>query len=827
MSRWTPKSRGSRDGDEGRGDQRRAHQRGAGRDSRRDDDSWRTPGDRDRSGGARGNQPRDPRQPGDRIHDDRLREPRSTDRYVRGRSRLTVRELMEQMNAAESAQAVTGDGGPGRPADSGRAATRPDGRRAAPDDDNAPTQIIPTTPAGPEPQAPKAAAPTPPADRPTPPNRPEPPAETADGPPADDRPTEVHRFGNDVTQKITPVAGGGSAPGVDLSDAATQKRVTEESRGQDSHAAPFQPTPDLSGAIPVVRDTADAGPAPSGTGGGGGRGDGPPDGPGAGGADSGGSDAAPAPRPFGAPRPRPHRVRGRSSPRSALTHNATVTGRILVAVACVLALVGTGFVWGYMHSVNGSWKTITAVNPDDENIRNKNAQYGDENYLIVGTDTRSGQNSRVGAGTTADAEGARSDTIILVNIPANRSRVVAVSFPRDLQVDRPDCQQWDNNNGAYTTPLPAANAVKLNSVYADGGPECLVRVLTQMSGLNINHFIAMDFVGFEKVVSAVGGVEVCSTTPLYDYELGQILRKPGKQKLTGRRALNYVRARMVSTEGNGDYGRIKRQQLFMSSLLRSTLSGNVLANPNKLNQIVKTFIDYSFVDKVDTQSLLNLAESMQDIEAGRVSFVTVPTSGTSTDGSNNEIPRTEDINAIFNAIIDDRPLPGEEAKGSTSSSSSTSNRATSSTTASTPQAPPTKVSATAQNPGNVGLRILNGTGRAGEATDISDRLTPEGFDVRGVADASENRTDTVIRYGPGEQDSAATLAEVFPGASIQLDNTVRSGVEVILGSSFGGELGTAPAAGSTLSVDQLPEAKNNSNLPNDLAVTNAGDATCS
>ena len=116
----------------------------------------------------------------------------------------------------------------------------------------------------------------------------------------------------------------------------------------------------------------------------------------------------------------------------------------------------------------------------------------------------------MGAGSADDIEGARSDTVILVSVPANRDRVVAVSFPRDLQVDRPDCAAWDNDNGSYdnNNVLPATEAVKLNSVYAEGGPKCLVQVLTAMSGLNINHFIAMDFDGFEKVVRALGGVEI-------------------------------------------------------------------------------------------------------------------------------------------------------------------------------------------------------------------------------------------------------------------------------------------------------------------------------
>ncbi|MGV9857808.1 LCP family protein [Gordonia sp. NPDC003425] len=781
MSRWTPKPRGRKPGDD---DSTGRRPSGSGADGASAGGS-RPSRRAGREGAATdftamfGTPPAN-----DVPAHGRLREPHTADRYVRGRNRMTVRELMEQMNAGAETAATP-------------AATPPDG-------DSAPTEAIPRISE---------------SHRAT---------ESRDRGAASDRPTKrptAPENANDVTQKIPTV---GAAPAVDLSDAATTERVREESRAQESHAPEPPPaataqsaaTVEPAGTVEPGTPPASAVPAPAAA---------PTSAaPATAAASAGGPPLEPTPdlsrSLASAPRPRPRRVGGRNGDRS-LKNSATVTGRVLVAIACVTALVGTGFVWGYLQSVNGNWRTINAVDPDDANIRNKDAQYGDENYLIVGTDTRSGKNSAVGAGTTADADGARSDTVILVNIPANRSRVVAVSFPRDLQVDRPDCEQWDNTTGTYSGTLPAAQGVKLNSVYADGGPKCLVKVITEMSGLNINHFIGMDFYGFEKVVRAVGGVEVCSTTPLYDYELGQILSKPGKQKLTGRRALNYVRARTISTEGNGDYGRIKRQQLFMSSLLRSTLSGNVLSNPAKLNSIVNTFIEYSYVDGVDTQSLLKLADSMQGIEAGRVTFLTIPTSGTATDGSNNEIPRTDDINAIFNAIIDDQPLPGEAAKKKASSSTSKQTSAAGDQT--TAPANPSKVSATAQNPGNVGVRVLNGTGRGGQAAEVSDQLVAQGFDVRGVADASENRSDTVVRYGPGEQDSAATLAAMFPGATIQSDRTVKSGVEVILGSEFSGSVGTAPATGTTLSAEQLPPANNSSNLPNDLAVTNAGDTTCS
>ena len=474
-------------------------------------------------------------------------------------------------------------------------------------------------------------------------------------------------------------------------------------------------------------------------------------------------------------------------------------------------------------SVNNSWRTVSAIDGDDNNIKGKQEQYGDENYLIVGTDTRAGKNSKFGAGDATLTEGARSDTIILINVPANRSRVVAVSFPRDLAVSHPECEGFNNDSGEYTGEwVPAADNVKLNSVYAIGGPKCLVKTITKISGLNINHFIGMDFVAFRKIVDTVGGVYVCSTTPLYDYELGTILPRAGRQKLHGRKALRYVRARMISTEGNGDYGRIKRQQLFMSSLLRSTLSGNVLSNPARLNRVARTFTQNSYVDNVDTESLLNLADSMRGIEAGRVTFVTIPTSGTSEDGQNNELPRDEDIQALFTAIIDDDPLPGEKPKPKP--------KKTDAKDAQPAPAPatPSKVSALAMTPSNVGVRVLNGTNTAGLAGHASEQLTPKGFEVRGIADSSQKVEETVVRYGPGERDAAATVARMFPGAKIQSDRTVKSGVELIVGSDFtmSTTLNYYATPGTKITAEQLPPRRVEADLPSDLTVTNAGDATC-
>ena len=228
-------------------------------------------------------------------------------------------------------------------------------------------------------------------------------------------------------------------------------------------------------------------------------------------------------------------------------------GRALAAVIAVLALALTGGAWQWQSSKNNMLNRVSALDPGSRDILDPNAQFGDENFLIVGVDSRFGENSDMGAGDTEVAGGARSDTVMLVNIPANRERVVAVSFPRDLAITPIECEAWDPETGEYGPvwdeesqsygPEEVYTETKLNSAYSFGGPKCLVKVIQKLSGLSVNRFMAVDFAGFSKMVDAIGGVEVCSTTPLEDYELGTVLPTAGRQIIDGHTALNYVRAR--------------------------------------------------------------------------------------------------------------------------------------------------------------------------------------------------------------------------------------------------------------------------------------------
>ena len=517
-------------------------------------------------------------------------------------------------------------------------------------------------------------------------------------------------------------------------------------------------------------------------------------------------------------------------------HAMMLFGRLMAAAIAALALALTGGAWQWSASKNHRLNTISALDPQSRDIVDPNAQYGDEDFLIVGMDSRAGANSDMGAGDTEDAGGARSDTVMLVNIPANRKRVVAVSFPRDLAITPFQCEAWNPDTGEYG-PLYDSDTkkwgsryvyteTKLNSTFSFGGPKCLVKEIQKLSGLSINRFIAIDFAGFAKMVDALGGVEVCSTTPLKDYELGTVLAHSGRQRIDSKTALNYVRARNVSTENNGDYGRIKRQQLFLSSLLRSLISQDTFFSMNKLNNVVNTFINNSYVDNVKTKDLVQLGQSVQGLSAGHVSFVTVPTG--ITDENGDEPPRSSDMRALFDAIINDDPLPGENDLNATSSppTKSLTTKAPQAKTSPSAEPHPQQVQAVTTAPQDVTVQVSNSTAKSGLATTASTQLKRQGFKVKTPDDYPSSLKSTTVLFSPGNEQAAATVAATLANPKVQRVTGIGKTVQVVLGSDFS-SVSAPPPSGSSVSV-QIDRSTSSfpTKLPEDLSVTNAADTSC-
>jgi LCP family protein required for cell wall assembly len=547
-------------------------------------------------------------------------------------------------------------------------------------------------------------------------------------------------------------------------------------------------------------------------------------------------------------RVRPMRSRRKSAPQDPETAPETsqakpksrrrpvlFAARSLAALFAVLALVLTGGAYQWSASKNNRLNTVSALDPQSADIVDPNGQYGDEDFLIVGMDSRSGENADMGAGDADDAGGARSDTVMLVNIPANRKRVVAVSFPRDLAITPMQCEAWNPDTGKYGPvydqkkgtwgPRMVYTETKLNSAFSFGGPKCLVKEIQKLSGLSINRFIAVDFAGFARMVDALGGVEVCSKTPLQDYELGTVLEHAGRQVIDGPTALNYVRARQVTTEFNGDYGRIKRQQLFVSSLLRSLISEDTLFNLNKLNNVVNLFIGDSFVDNVQTKDLVRLGQSLQGMAAGHITFLTVPTGVTDQNGD--EPPRTADMKALFAAIINDDPLPLENDHNAQSLGSTPT---TAPTPKKTPPPGPTnetqREQVTTTSPGDVTVQVSNGTSQSGLASTATSQLKRNGFNVMTPDDYANSLKSTTVFFSPGNEQAAATVAAAFANSKVERVTGIGQVVQVVLGPDFT-SVAAPPPSGSLVSmqVSRSPSSPT-TKLPEDLTVTNAADTSC-
>ncbi len=363
-------------------------------------------------------------------------------------------------------------------------------------------------------------------------------------------------------------------------------------------------------------------------------------------------------------------------------------GRIAAAVVAGLVFLGIGGAWGAQTYFDAKFTQVSALDENSSDIQDADAQANDENFLMVGSDTRDGASAEEGVGTADSTPGARSDTVMVAHIPADRKRVVVTSFPRDLEINRPDCQRWDPAQSKNTDEkVPGQKIAKLNTAYAVGGPSCITKVIQQITGLRINHFVGIDFNGFKEMVDAVHGVTIHNELPIDDTILGKVLLETGDVTISGDQALNFVRARHVKGDPTSDYGRIKRQQEFIGALLRKVMSSDVVLDPGKLSDFITAFAKATFGDNLGVKQMMTLAQSMKGLDPSKISFLTVPTVGLPNTRGNEVLVRSK-TKALFDALRNNTPLPDPNApipaseQAPPTSTSKSSSKTTSKTTTS-------------------------------------------------------------------------------------------------------------------------------------------------
>ena len=338
-------------------------------------------------------------------------------------------------------------------------------------------------------------------------------------------------------------------------------------------------------------------------------------------------------------------------------------GRIALIVLAALIFIGTGVAWGAVNWFDAKFAQVSALDENSSDIQNAEAQANDENFLMVGSDSRDGASAGENVGNASTTPGARSDTVMVAHVPADRKRVVVVSFPRDLEIDRPDCNRWNSATSQNTDEVvPEQKTAKLNTAYAVGGPQCMTKTIQKITGLRINHFVGIDFNGFKEMVDAVHGVTVHNEKPIDDEVLGKVLAETGDVTISGDQALSYVRARHVKGDPTSDYGRIKRQQQFIGALLKKVMSSDVVLDPGKLSGFITAFAKATFGDNLGVQQMMTLAQSMRGLNVSGINFLTVPTVGIA-NKRGNEVLLPEKNKALFDALRDNTPLPGDKPAG--------------------------------------------------------------------------------------------------------------------------------------------------------------------
>ena len=411
---------------------------------------------------------------------------------------------------------------------------------------------------------------------------------------------------------------------------------------------------------------------------------------------------------------------------------------------------------------------------------------GSTTFLLVGSDGRTGMSDadmkRLHVGNRATAAGRRADTMLLVHVSARHGTVDAVSLPRDSYVTIPEHVSSDGDQ------VPERRN-KLNAAYAFGGPSLAVATIERSTGVRIDHYLEVDFLGFVRLVDAVGGVDVCSPVELRDRKAG--LRLPaGVNHVDGETGLAYVRARNL--DARADLGRVERQQRFLAAMVDRATSRDVLLDPRSL----VTFLDAALAavradPGLTEDELVRLGTRLRHVSGRDIRFRTVPVADPShrAPGAGSVALWDEQAAAeVFTAMREDKARPKPPA-GRTGAGR------------------PTVL------PAQVRLQVYNGGGTPGLGSLATADLAALGFSTAGDAQ-NWSRTGlerTTVRFDTRYTESIKTVAAALPQARLVAVAGLGRTMQVVVGTSYDGAKAVRVSARSS----------------SDTGVRTAGDHVCS
>jgi LCP family protein required for cell wall assembly len=305
---------------------------------------------------------------------------------------------------------------------------------------------------------------------------------------------------------------------------------------------------------------------------------------------------------------------------------------VLLAVA-VVAAVGTVATLLWARAVDSD---LNRTDPF-ANIagRPQKVADGSLNILMLGSDSREPDAPVNQAGLW------RTDTIMMLHIPASHDKAYIISIPRDLWVHVPQSEDGRSGN----------TMAKINAAYAWGGEPLMVQTVEQYTGVRMDHVVLIDFFGFVKVTDALGGVQMNVDKTITSIFPPNRVYPAGPHTFNGTEALDYVRQRYQFADG--DFSRERHQQLFLKALLDKAASAGTLSNPAKFKDFVTAAAAALTVDK--DFSLVDLGWQFRNLRSSDLTFLTSPNLGSGMEGNESVVlSDKQKALGLYDAVAQDK-----------------------------------------------------------------------------------------------------------------------------------------------------------------------------
>ena len=283
---------------------------------------------------------------------------------------------------------------------------------------------------------------------------------------------------------------------------------------------------------------------------------------------------------------------------------------VAVLTSIIIAVIGT-YAFTLSRTFDEGTEKIEEVFPEEATrpAAPEGPAASAQNILLLGSDTRGELAEDLDA-----LRGQRSDTVMVLHIPADRSHAYVMSIMRDSWVD-----------------IPGRGKAKVNAALAYGGVPLVVQTVESLISARIDHVAIIDFEGFKGVTDALGGVEIENPIPFSPTHLKGAYFPQGPQTLNGEEALAFVRERYAFADG--DFQRARNQQIYIKAVMKKVLSANTLTDPGRLSATVGAIAPYLKVDEgLNSSYVGQLGLELRSIRSEDITFFTAPTAGTGTAG---------------------------------------------------------------------------------------------------------------------------------------------------------------------------------------------------